>query len=57
MDAAMASTLRLAALRRHLAEEIEEARKGQEADAHLAEARAAYQRILQIEEERQGGRL
>lgn len=52
MDAAMARVMRLAALRQHAAEEINEARKGDEPDEHLAEARAAYQRILQLEETR-----
>lgn len=46
----MAHTLRLAALRAHAEQEIRAAKDGQDVDEHLLEARAAYQRILQLEE-------
>lgn len=52
MNAEMAYALRLAALREHAAQEIQAAKTSPEPDEHLLEARAAYQRILQIEETR-----
>ena len=52
MDAATAYTLRLAALRDYAARSIEDAKTSEDPGECLAEARAAYLRILEIEETR-----